>query len=553
MRTLYWYFGREMLKTFLMTSAALSMLIIMGGGLSNIFTEEGIGAGQLAKVFVYLGPVAVTLVLPVAGLFSATITYGRAALDNEVLACRAAGINIQRLLVPPLVLGVLITGVTYFSWNYAIPYLTASIYEVTRQDLPAIVLGQFRKAKPLVFRDYRILAEQCAAIGPKDLPKEVPADFLDHHTLLQLSAVSFLELDDQELMRYGTADKTVIDFDQTGRIPRITVDMQGVRSFDAQRRQYHKFKHQVLGPIEIPLPIKRKTKFETLGRLLGFLDAPETIPEIRDLLHGMRREMKAFFLNQYVEDRMRKQPPVFTLASKKHTIEVSAGGFVTDPVDGRTRLRDVRARLIPTPRFPGPTEVYLADEASVELRSGTSPGKPYILVELLGNVRISREPAAPDDRVVKKPRETLTKVYFKNQKPILAMYEAFDITRLFEPDPGISLYEKQERMRRRLAEKMRSNVAEVRGEIHFRASYSLCAVAIVVLGALLGIIVRGGQVLTAFGISCVPMLIVIVASIVGRNLVDRPGYATASLSVMWGAAVFMYASAWFVAARILKR
>jgi hypothetical protein len=65
--------------------------------------------------------------------------------------------------------------------------------------------------------------------------------------------------------------------------------------------------------------------------------------------------------------------------------------------------------------------------------------------------------------------------------------------------------------------------------------------------------VRGGQVLTAFGISCVPMLFVIVASIVGRNLADRPDYSLASAGVMWGSTVFLYLAATTVGAKILTR
>jgi hypothetical protein len=78
-------------------------------------------------------------------------------------------------------------------------------------------------------------------------------------------------------------------------------------------------------------------------------------------------------------------------------------------------------------------------------------------------------------------------------------------------------------------------------------------VAIVLFGAVLGIIVRGGQVLTAFGISCLPMLFVVVAGIVGRNLSDRPAYGAMGIAVMWGAAAFMYFATGFVAVKILKR
>lgn len=546
MRTLHSYFGRELLKTFLMTSTALTLLIVMGGGVANLFRGEGIGAGQMAQIILYLTPVAVTLILPVAALFSSTITYGRATMDNEILACRAAGINIHRLLLAPLLLGLFVTVFTYGSWNYLIPYLTGSIEAITRRDLPSIVVGQFQKGKPLAYGKYRITANRCQVVPAEQLPEEVRAG----HTFLRLLGVAFLELEDQEVMRFGTADETIIDFDNTGTTPRITVDMQGGRSFDAARRQYYEFHHQVLGPIDIPLPIKRKIKFETLGTLLKFKDDPMLIPEIQDLLHGMRRAMKAFFLSDQIAKSM-ETSSTFSLVGEDFQMDISAERYLVDESESRTKLGVVRVRLTPT--SGGPVSLYSADEATIELRSGINRNKQVILMELNGNVRISREPAEPDDIVVQKNKEALPKVAFEDQVKLQERFASFKMASLFDEAFDMPIYAKQERMRRKLVGRLGRYVTEVRGEIHFRSSYSLGAIAIVLLGAMLGIIVRGGQVLTAFGISCVPMLIVIVASIVGRNLADRPDYALISTCVMWGSTFFMYLAATMVGTKILKR
>ncbi len=555
MRTLHTYFGRELLKTFGMTAAALTVLIVMGGGVANLFKGEGVGAQEMAIIFALLTPIAVTLILPVAALFSATITYGRAAIDNEVLACRAAGINIHRILLPPLLLGLCVSGFTYVSWNYMIPSLMRSIEDITRRDLPSIVLGQFQKGKPLAWSKYKIVANSCQTLDDEQLAK-LPETYREDHTFLRLTGVTFLEGDEQEVERFGTAEQTVIKFDNTGSTPRVTVDMQGVRNFDATRRQYYELKHQILGPIDIPLPLKRKIKFENLDTLREFSKQPEIIPEIQDRLHGMRREMMVFFLNKTIETHMYPKlggDGSFTFHDLKFDIELHAGEFNVAEEDGRINLRDIRAKLTYRPPSREPVRVYHADQASIELRSGLMKDKPVILIELLGNVRIAREPASPDDRIVKKPKESLPQVAFAEQPEIAARYAEFDITQLFAPTVGIPLFQKQKKMQTKLADKIREYSAEVQGEIHFRASYSLGAIAIVVIGAVLGIIVRGGQVLTAFGISCVPMLVVIIASIVGRNLADRPDYATVSICVMWGATAFMYLATGVVATKVLKR
>ena len=53
-------------------------------------------AVEIIQVLSFVVPGAFTLSLPVAGLFSAAITYGRFAADNELNACRASGINVHR-------------------------------------------------------------------------------------------------------------------------------------------------------------------------------------------------------------------------------------------------------------------------------------------------------------------------------------------------------------------------------------------------------------------------------------------------------------------------
>ncbi|MBX3396799.1 MAG: LptF/LptG family permease [Phycisphaerae bacterium] len=548
MTTLHLYFARELLRTFLMTAASLTLLIVMGGGVANIFRSEGIGAEQMFSIFLYLTPVAITLILPVAALFSATITYGRAATDNEVLACQAAGINIHRLLLAPMLLGFVITLVTYFSWNNIIPMLTARISEVTRRDLPAIVLGQFQKNKPLTYGDrYRITAGRCERVSSEQLPEE----FRRNHTFLRLIGVAFTELEALNYTRFGTADEAIIDFDATNRSPQVTILMEGVRVFDTTRTQSYTLKSQRIGPMEIPLAMGRKIKFENLATLKSWLADPGEIPEIKDLTHGLRREMMVYFLNQVAEESIGKEGSVRFL-DRKFSIDLSAERYSTDREDGRLRLNGVTARV--TYADPSkPADVYRANDASIELRSSITTGQQTIGIELVGDVVLTREPAGPGETVVRKPKETLPRVNFAGQPEMNRRYENFDFRSLYDKQAPIPLFAKQERMRKSVVARVQRFVSELRGEIEFRWSYAADAVAIILIGAMLGIIVRGGQVLTAFGISCVPMVVVIVASIVGRNLSDKPDFITASITTMWGATAFMYASVVFIGLKFLKR
>lgn len=555
MLTLHLYLGRELLKTFLMTAVALTLLVVMGGGVANLFRSEGIGAEGMARVFMVMTPVAVTMILPVAALFSAAITYGRAGADNEVLACSAAGINIHRILLPALLLGVFVTGYTYWSWNYFIPGLLKQVGELSRMDAPTIVMSSFKKAKPLTYGHYTIAARNCRLLDPKEIGIDESSEDTDashQYTWLQLTGVSFCETEQQDAVRFGTAEMAIIQFDHSGANPRAKVGLEEVRTFDAQRRQYYQLKNQTIGPIEIPFPINRRTKFENLNRLIEFTHNPLLIPEVEDLMHGLKRQTLIYLLKNDIQahlDTSHGGPGVYLLAGKNVQYEITVGGGSSDPDDGRTFLSKVK--VIERGKQGG--YIHTADKATVELRSGLNRDRPVILITLQENVTSLRDPAGPDDRPVTKVKETLQPVQFLHQPSLRKAVERFDFDRLLDPEEEFNYHARFVKARERLQDRKGKLVSEVRGEINFRASYALAAVAVVLFGAILGIIVRGREVLTAFGISCLPLIFVLIWSIVGRNLSDRPEYSLLSTSVMWGATVFMYAATVFTGFKVLRR
>lgn len=544
MFTLHFYLARELLKTFALTAIALTLLVVLGGGVANIFKGEGIGAEDMIKVFAFLTPVAVTLILPIAALFSATITYGRSASDNEIIACRAAGINIHRLLLSAGLLGLFVTLTTYWAWNYMIPSLTRQIEDITRRDLPAIVVQQFQRAKPLIFGRHRLMASRCEILDPSRLEGRPT----EGHTYLLLTGVSFVEMEDEEIMRYGTADATIIDFHRNDQVPHISVDLHGVHLFDAARGQYFDLAHQSLPPFEIPLAMRRKTKFETLGTLLDYQRNPEHAPEVADRLDTITRELMTFYMYEYVVSQLQADG-FFRLKGPDVEYEVSSQEGAQDPDDGRPVMRSVRV----VEKGEAGHFVYTADTATIELRSAIERTRPIILIDLIGNVEISKAEDTADSRAVRKPRETLKPVHYMDQPALKERALAFDPGPLISGELIRNLPRKQNRLCERLLEHIQKFKSEVRGEIHFRASYSLSSVAVVVLGAVLGTIVRGGQVLTAFGISCVPSLFVVLSSIIGRNLADKPDYAVACLGVMWGGTAIIYLATIVITAKFLKR
>jgi hypothetical protein len=88
----------------------------------------------------------------------------------------------------------------------------------------------------------------------------------------------------------------------------------------------------------------------------------------------------------------------------------------------------------------------------------------------------------------------------------------------------------------RLRGKVVANLrAKVAAEIHQRLAYGISCLMMVLLGAALGLVFRGGQMVAAFAISAVPASLVIMLLLMGRQLIANPGVpALFGIATIWG-------------------
>ncbi len=544
-KTLHLYFLRELIKAFLLTTAGLTLLVTLGGGVANVFRSQGIDALRILKVFALFVPISVTLVLPIAALFSATITYGRAAADNEINACRAAGMNVHGLLASAAAVSVAVSGITYWSWNYFIPGLTERVYRYGQKDIADALLANLRRNRGMAFRDSVLYADRAFALSRSQLPPDAPA----HCQYVLLQGAAFLEMAQDQPARCGTTEQALIEFDLSSRPPQVRIDLRGVRSFDVTRGQYMELAGQILGPYAVPLPMDRKLRFENLPTLRAYAAAPHTAPEIAGRLHALRGRLLKVFLHDEVVtgiDASRGGAGVWTIAGSDLRYELRAREFAITDDDGRPLFRQVT--LVES----GPTgrRIRSAPSGTVRISTGLS-GAPSVQIELSEGVEIRREPARRGETPVKLPRERLSELPVP--ATVRARLEAVPDEQLLDGRHAMDLPPRVARVREEVIAALDHLSDEIDGVIHFRGSYAASHIAVVTLGAILGVVLRGGQVLTAFGISCVPSLLVFIGVIVGRNLAEHPATHIWGLYTMWLVNVVMAVGTVFVATRFLRR
>jgi lipopolysaccharide export LptBFGC system permease protein LptF len=99
-----------------------------------------------------------------------------------------------------------------------------------------------------------------------------------------------------------------------------------------------------------------------------------------------------------------------------------------------------------------------------------------------------------------------------------------------------------------------SNVkATIKAETHWRLSFGIGCIPLVLIGIGLGIIKKGGHLLGAFGVSSIPAAILIVCIMSGKNLVENlTSHSDVGMLVIWAGPVILVLLAGVIYGVLLK-
>ena len=95
---------------------------------------------------------------------------------------------------------------------------------------------------------------------------------------------------------------------------------------------------------------------------------------------------------------------------------------------------------------------------------------------------------------------------------------------------------------------------EIRAEMHGRVAQGLSCCLLVALGGGLGLVFRGGQVLSAFAIAVAPALVTFAVVIMGQKLLTNPDVAPWQGPVaIWSGDVLLILANLYLYGRVLRR
>ncbi len=104
MRTVRRYVLSEIISPFSLGLFVITVLFLIQKIilLTEWAVNRGVGALDMARLILFLLPLILLIVIPMTSLFSILIAMGRLSSDSEVVALKASGISLRRLLVPAL-------------------------------------------------------------------------------------------------------------------------------------------------------------------------------------------------------------------------------------------------------------------------------------------------------------------------------------------------------------------------------------------------------------------------------------------------------------------
>ncbi|MFQ5592265.1 MAG: LptF/LptG family permease [Phycisphaerae bacterium] len=503
------YIFREMGKVFLLTAVTMTGVIGLGGGLLKMIKLGEMSPGQLFRLMALVLPVAAALTLPIAALFSAAATYGRLSADNELTACRSGGINIHLLFIPTLVISLLSAAVTFGFINFLIPGMVRNLNEFIATDVGAMIQRRLNRPRGITLGGrFRIHADS-SAIDASDASRAV------------LRKVAFVEVDQDEWVRFGTAREVDLKFEREDKRLRVAGRMRDLSFYDRKAARFFDVEEQDIPTNELPAVVPQEIKFLNLWEMLYHWRHPDAWRDVKDELARLRQAVARRFVYDELLERWQLSGGLVLEDERGRWTITSSAPPMRIPRDGGVELATARIEE----HAHGLVRTITAGRAVLELAAASASDYGDIRIEVY-DANLQAEGAS-----VYRAKAVLGPVAVPAElmRKVEQMPEELLMSGRFTEGESDAIAERRARTAAVRGETVRRIVAT----LSERCAFSASVFVLVILGAALGIVFRGAHVVMAFGISFVPSLLVIVMIVMGKQMAHNAATHVPGLLVMW--------------------
>lgn len=516
---LHRYIFRELMRVFLLSALALTAIMSLGSILAPI-QQYGVGPVQVLYLMVYFLPVTLTFVLPMAALFAASLVYGRFANDNELDACRAGGISLFTLVYPGFVLAVVVAIANLVLSFYVMPDFVHRAEKTVKAD-----------AKNILFRN---IQRKGYYELPPDERYRIRADYTDPMNDI-LVGVLAVEVDGNRIKRIVAADKAKVDFTAHENFNRVQITAFDTyqTGFEGQGGFYVK---SLSLSTEFGSLLGDNIKFKKIGEMKNIAADPMRFFPVAKLARTTYAQLITELLAEDISGRITDSNDAFyQLYSGDRLIKFTANQCSLG-ADRQLKLSG-NVLIEESGLAEGrPLRIIRCSQATISVTGdGMSPTLTMDIFRPVWTDVNSRENLA--HRIIIRGLIVPMNISGKfRTKTVMEVAEKQFVDSVLKARPSGVFRALQGNLQR----KIKKTIAQITAELHSRLIFGIGCVPMIMIGIGLGIVLKGGHLLTAFGASTLPAAALIVFIMAGKNISKNLGSQVFSgIMLMWAGLIVL--------------
>ncbi len=520
-KTLHWYIFRELMRIFLLTASALTTLLAFGGTFKPV-TKQGIEITQLLTIISNLMPAMLAYAIPIAALFAAVLVYWRLATDNEMTACRASGISFWSIVLPAAALGLMVASVDLVFVNYVVPVFLQRTERAIISDLGALVTNQINQQGQFKMGNLVLYADSADLLPAQEANTS-------HVVLHGMAALRLRDGKPEAIVVARQANGTITNDPVTGEAA-IKFTLDHARGFDPTKFTSVSGSVPTLTdgskPFIMPSQLKSKPKFLNVRELLNYDKDPMLFRPVRDVVDKMET------LHEYevVANRLYEVWKITSGAPMTLQLAVAEGrepeyvkifaprALLT--VDKQLQFRGAPGKQVHLEYYRGKTllTTYDCDVVNVELAEDDFSGGG-ITGSLVLQTHVTRMDQVRHLGPITLADVTLTGLMLPAEIKTVAPMDPRELQVLVK-NPGKGEVKAMRELSGDARNAMSTLFQEIDSELHSRGSFSLSCLTLVMLGAALGLLLKGKNPLAVFVIGFVPAIVLVLLITAGREMAE---------------------------------
>jgi lipopolysaccharide export LptBFGC system permease protein LptF len=554
--TLYRYISKDLLINFTLCLTGLTSVLALGGVLVRM-RQEGLDVTRILQIFLYLIPVMLTVTLPFAALFSATLVYGRMSSHNEINACRAGGIGVGTLMYPAFALAVITGLASSHMAMYMIPVYTREVELVLRDNIKRVAMSRLRS------RGWAEIKGQGASSGrlfaDEADPDRDPPVMWGVLFLIERSAL------DRQVV---TAEEVSMDFEPD--TDRLLLRLKGTWG-TPQDRQLEA--GEVTIQMSLPPRIGEKVKYKTLDELLVLQDAPVDDADVRGRLTDLAQLHQVWLFTELLKEKYGRpdRPRVHTFVRPGGPADGSP-----DPAEGEppvhyrlsaggpprigngvailpeATLEVFREGFDADPSASPVYEFYRADNALLISDVVFASGRNGVRLLLQGCTLVRERGPGGGLRevpVIRKPELRVDGLEMPGKLYNPKALDHVKVLRDMQSWPDELLPEKRADALKSVDDLHR----KIQAELHSRFAMGVCCLLFVFLGAGLGVTARTGDYIVALAVSAAPGALTLGVVVMGRRILVDMANPAIGIATIWGGPALLLLANVLLFRQLLRR